>query len=403
MPKRAPKGSGMIRQRADGRWEARYTVGRDPGTGKQIQKAIYGKTQDEVRRKLTEITKDIDDGVYADSGDITVGQWVDLWWGTYTTNLRDTTRSTYKNMIDLHIKPRIGALKLSKLSPMHIQQFYNKLAESGRVGQKKQKKEAPPGLSSKSIRNLHAILHKALKQATLSPHGLIKYNPADGVNLPAIMQKEMSVLSDDEIVALFNAASTHWHYSLYYTTLFCGLRRGETLGLQWKYINQEEGYIDIVWQAQREKKKGGQIRLVPLKNKGSRRIYPPKSVFEVLEKQRVFQDNMRKTAGEKWGDSDTVFTNETGGFLDADAVYSAFKTILKRAGISDIRLHDLRHTFATNAIAQGIDIKTLQEGLGHHDPGFTLKVYGHSTDTMKRAAAEKMGAFVDRLELKRTE
>ena len=400
MPKRAAKGAGMITQRADGRWEGRYTVGRDPGTGKQIRKSIYGKTQQDVRRRLTEITKDLDDGSYTDSQGFTVGRWMDVWLKEYTGNLKDTTQRSYRDHIRLHIKPGLGAVKLDKLSPLQIQRFYNQLLQSGRTFPEGRKpgENTPAGLSPKTVKNIHNVLHKALAQAAKPPNSLIRHNPSDAIELPRCEQKQMSVLTKDQITALLTATKNHWHYPIFYTTLFCGLRRGEVLGLVWDNINFDEGCIDVKLQLQRERKKDGQLRRVPLKNNKTRRIYPPPSVFTVLKDWQELQSMLQQRAGEKWQDNNAVFSNETGGFLEGSAIYRSLQHHLEGLGISGIRLHDLRHTFATTAISQDIDIKTIQETLGHQDPGFTLRVYGHSLDEMKRSAAQKMEAFASELE-----
>lgn len=397
--KRGAKGGGMIHQRKDGRWEARYTVGRDPGTGKQIQKSIYGKTQNEVRRKLNEVIKDIDDGLYSDDGNMTVGRWMDIWLQEYTLNIKDTTRRSYSDQIRLHIKPGLGAVKLSQLTPLMIQRFYNKLSESGRIVREDRKQqEEDPGLSPRSVRNVHNVLHKALKQAARPPHSLIKYNPADAVELPRVIEKEMNTLSQNEIAALLADLKDDWHYPMFYVAIFCGLRRGELLGLLWKNVDFENRTIRVTGQLQRERKKGGVNRIVSLKNDRARTIYPPESVFQVLADHKRLQETVKVGAGEKWQDTGAVFTNATGGWLEGSAVYRCLMRHLENIGVNNIRMHDLRHTFATVSIAAGVDIKTLQEGLGHHDPGFTLRVYGHAQDTMRRAAADKIEQFAAQIQ-----
>lgn len=392
--KRAAKGDGMIRHRPDGRWEARYTAGIDPGTGKQIQKSVYGKTQEEVRKKLRAVTRDIGDGSYADAGRMTVGQWMDAWYDNYTLDMKDSTKKAYKSNIDNHIRPGIGSVRMSQLTTDHIQTFYKKLMSKGRIIQPGQEKIKSPGLSAKTVRNIHIILHAALKQATLPPRRLLNFNPADNAVPPRVEDKEMQIMTDAEIIAFFTAAKNHWHYALFYTTLFCGLRRGEVIGLQWKNVDEKNGCITVAYQAQRDSE-SGELKLFPLKNDKPRTIYPPASVFAVLAEYKAkLQDALKHDAGSAWHNPHgLVFTGVTGGILDPDAVYQSFKALLRKAGVPNVRMHDLRHTFATNAIAAGVDIKTLQETLGHYDPGFTLKRYGHSTDTMKRDAAVKMDGY----------
>lgn len=243
-------------------------------------------------------------------------------------------------------------------------------------------------------------MHKALKQATKPPHSLIKYNPAEGATLPTVVRKEMKVLSDDEIPKLLESMKAHWHYAIYHTALFCGLRRGEVLGLRKENVDYENKCIDIVSQLQREKKKGGKLRLVPLKNNRPRRVYPCDAVFDVLKEYTKLREDMKNDAEDSWNDCGLLFVNTTGGPLDGDAVYKSFKTILKKADVTDIRMHDLRHTYATVSLANGVDVKTLQEDLGHYDPGFTLKQYGHATQKMKKAAGDRMNEYVKSLNSK---
>ena len=133
MPRKSAKGSGMIRLRPDGRWEARVTVGRDPLTGKQRTKSFYGSTQAEVRKKLTEAAHDLDEGEFADSGSLTLGKWLDLWYDAYAvSSVKESTLRSYQDHIRLHIKPALGHVRLDKLTPLMIQRFYSDLAKNGR-------------------------------------------------------------------------------------------------------------------------------------------------------------------------------------------------------------------------------------------------------------------------------
>jgi integrase len=232
---KAAKGSGTIRERKDGLWEARYTVGRDPGTGKQVQKSIYAGSQEEVRKMLTQVTASVDGGSYVEPQKLTVGAWLDIWTKDYIGNVKPSTRRSYIDNVALHIKPALGAVQLQKLNAHTVQGFYNKLAESGRVLQKGQKKEAPAGLSAKSVRIIHSILHKALKQAVLLSY--IKTNPTEACTLPRVEKKEMNILQGDEIPAFIKATEGHRHGYLYVVTLFTGLRRGEALGLTWDCVD----------------------------------------------------------------------------------------------------------------------------------------------------------------------
>ena len=389
---RGAQGGGTIRQRPDGRWEARYTVGRDPGSGKQVQKSVYGNTQKEVRQKLNAITKDIDDGVYIEPQKMSVGEWLDIWLKEYLGNVKPTTRRAYSDHVTLQIKPALGAVPLQKLNAHTVQGLYNGLSESGRILQKGQKKEAPAGLSAKTIRNIHAVLHKALKQAVLLSY--IKVNPADACTLPRIEKKEMQILQGDEISAFLKAVEGHRYRELFLIMLFTAMRRGETLGLAWGCVDFAGGTILINRQLQRERKKGGQLTIVAVKNDKQRRISPPLTVFNLLKDHKRKQAEKQLKAGQLWEKTDLIFTNDTGGPLDADAVYKAYKKLLADNALPNIRIHDLRHTAAALMLQNGDDIKTVQEALGHHSAGFTLDTYGHVTEKMKQDSAARMEAYI---------
>lgn len=165
---RGAQGAGTIRQRKDGRWEARYTVGRDPGTRKQIQRSVYGATQQEVRKKLAQLTTAIDSGTYKEPCKMTVGQWLDIWMANYMGGVKPSTAFLYGEQIRLYIKPALGAVKLEALNTHTIQGFYNGLSIE---------REGGKALSPKSVKNIHGILHKALQQAVAV--GYIRFNPAD--------------------------------------------------------------------------------------------------------------------------------------------------------------------------------------------------------------------------------
>ena len=216
--------------------------------------------------------------------------------------------------------------------------------------------------------------------------------------MPRVEKKEVKILQESEVPKFFKAVKEHRHGTLYLITLLTGMRRGEVLGLTWNCINFKEGTFLINKQLQRERVVGGQIRFVPLKNDKQRSITPADTVFQLLKEHKAQQNEKRLNTRELWTEHDLVFTNETGGMLDADAVYKAYKRFLKNNGLSDIRIHDLRHTAATLMLQNGDDIKTVQTALGHHSAAFTLDVYGHVTDKMKKDSANRMEAFIKGIE-----
>ena len=228
------KGSGTIRKRSDGRWEARYTIGIDPKTGKQIQKSVYGKTQKEVRQKLTAITAEIDSGTYQEPCKMTVDEWLDIWLKDYQIGVKASTAYLYERQAKLYLRPALGNLPLESLKAHTIQRLYNSLS---------QERDGQPALSAKTIKNIHGVLHKALQQAVLLNY--IRYNPTSACVLPKIVKKEIHPLADQQTAQLLNLLKGSKYELPLTIDLLTGLREGEVLGLTWDCIDFQHNAIYI--------------------------------------------------------------------------------------------------------------------------------------------------------------
>lgn len=384
---RSPSGAGSIRKKTvkkNGKeyiyWEARLTVGYDPGTGKQKQRSFTGKTQKEVREKLQAAAVEVNNGTYREPSKLTLGQWLDTWSHEFLGNVKPFTVASYTGMIANHIKPSLGAVRMDDLSVACVQGFYNDLLN---------KKE----LSPKTIKNVHGVLHKALEQAVLN--GIIRVNCSDACVLPRVEKKELKPLDECDIRRFLQAAQGHRFETLYTVTLFSGMREGEILGLTWDCIDFETGMLYVKKQLQKEKKTNGKYYLAPLKNDKPRKVALAPWVLQLLSNHKTKQEKMKNAAGEAWCNPDNlVFTNELGGHLVAWTVLRNFKEIAAKIGRPDARFHDLRHSYAVAAIRSGDDIKTVQGNLGHATASFTLDVYGHVTDQMKQASANRMDRYI---------
>ena len=376
MAKKRANGEGNIRKRSDGRWEGRYTAGHDPVTGKRITKNVLGKTQAEVREKLRRTIEETRGLDVARAGEYTTGQWLEVWFNDYAMlKVRPSSHQTYRGYLDHHIKPYIGNIPLTKLSSLDLQRLYKKLLSDGRVDRIESKKQ-PKGLSAKTVRNIHQIISSALKLAV--EQRLIARNPADGCALPKAERKEMRTLPVEQLTSFLREAKDSGVFALYYIDLTTGLRRGELLGLKWSDIDLEKGDLRVQRQIGRI---DGKIIEMPLKTKNAYRTLPLSTdAIDVLMQQR------RKTGNSEW-----VFPSPTGGPMSPDSVLHMLHRVLKRAGLPKVRFHDLRHTFATLALQNGVDIKTVSGMLGHFSAGFTLDTYAHVTTSAKREAAKTMG------------
>ena len=368
-------------------WEARYTVGYDPGTGKQIQKSITGKTQGEVAKKLKEMTAALDAGTYIAPNKTTVAQWMDTWQAEYLGAVKSSTISSYEATIKNHIKPCLGSIKLESLTTQDIQEFYN----ARQKGDEIRKPLAP-----KTIKNIHGVLHKALEQAMLN--GLIRNNPADPCVLPRRPKQKVKPLNKEQITKLIKALKGHKYENLILTTLFTGLREGEICGLQWDCVNLETGTIlvDKQLQSLRKPVRGNQDKyaLVPTKNGKEMYLTIAPFVVELLKKEKAKQDANREYYEDLYEESGLVFTDESGHRITPQAAYRAFKLVVIELGMPQARFHDLRHSYAVASLRSGDDVKTVQENLGHATAAFTLDTYGHVTEQMKTESANRMEAFI---------
>ena len=382
--KKNAQGAGSIRKRSDGRWEARFTTGFDPATGKQVQKSIYGKTQKEVREKLAQITVDLDDGTYMEPAKETVAEWMDIWLETYVKySVKPYTLDAYQRDCNNYIKPALGNVRLSALTAPQIQRFYNSLLTE---------KSLPP----KSVKNIHGVLHRALRQAMKL--GMLRSNPTELCDLPKVRRKEIRPMEQNEIQAFLRAIEGSKYEILYQVTLFTGMRQGEVLGLTWDCIDFKHQTIFVNKQLQKTKKVGGTYTLVPTKTGRSRMITVAPSVMALLRKQRSQQAQMQLLAGPDWENPwNLVFTKETGGHLSHFMVYRTFKEIVTGIGLDYARFHDLRHSYAVVSIESGDDIKTVQMNLGHATASFTLDVYGHVSQKMRQQSADRMEQFIKKV------
>lgn len=382
MARKAASGTGTIRKKTVTRsgkeytyWEARYSVGRDPGTGKQIQRSITGKTQKEVTQKLKAATASIDAGTYTAPNKMTVGEWLDIWARDYLGGVKIATSTTYKGNIKNHIKPALGAVGLANLRPHTVQQFINGL-----------------NLSPASTRLVYKVLYQALERAVKL--GYVSQNPASSCELPRLEQKEIHPLDDRRAGALLDAArGGHLEY-LVSVALFTGCRLSELLGLTWDAVDFKKGTLSISKQLAQKQHRGDSPFASP-KNGKARTITPARSVMSTLRAQKRRQAEMQLKAGQFWKNPHgLVFTIEDGSPLEHWRVEIEFRALLVAAGLEGVRFHDLRHTYAVNAIRAGDDIKTVQGNLGHATAAFTLDKYAHFTERMQQDSAARMEQFI---------
>ena len=362
-------GEGTVRLRKDGRWEGRVVIGYDD-KGKPKTKSVLAHTKSECVEKLERLKEECGRTAEKLKPDMPFGEWIDFWYQYFSSpKLRPTTQATYENRIYGHIIPSVGKIPLSKLTQNDLQQFYARLKRTGRKVNVELK---GTGVSDRMVRSCHALCRSSLEKAV--EEGLITRNPSIGCKLPPKKNGEMKVLTQNEIVRLLNQAYDEGYYEMFLLELTTGMRRGEILGLKWRDLNLETGELNIKRQLTT---KGISV---PKTKSSIRTILLPPDMLELLRE-------MKKTAKYDWIFPSPVKEGEP---RNPTAITKRFRLMLERAHCKHVRFHDLRHTFATMALENGMDVKTLSAMIGHVSSETTLNIYSHVTDTMRAQAAVKI-------------
>ena len=374
MSKRRKQGEGTLRKRADGRWEARVVIGYDE-KGNPITKNVTAMEKGECLEKLEQLKEKC--GVQLTGkvkAEMAFGDWLDFWYQQYAKQtLRPTTQSGYENMIYNHIIPDIGKIPLNKLTQNDLQQFYTRLKNGGR---KVRTELYGKGLSDRMVRGCHAMCRKALEKAVAD--GIIRINPAIGCKLPPKKAKEMQVLTREEMQRFMAQAKADGYFELFLLELCTGMRRGEIVALQWDDLNMQTGELHICRQATTVH---GNIHICAPKTKSSiRTVILPPDIVKILAEYK-------KRINSRWMFPSPVKEDAP---YHPSAIRKVLDRTLERAECKHVRFHDLRHTFATTALANGMDVKTLSAIIGHISSETTLNIYTHITDNMQRSAANKI-------------
>ena len=365
------KGEGTVRLRKDGRWEGRVVVGYDEG-GNPKTKNVLAKTKRECIEKL-EVLKSTCQVVRPVQvrSDMLVRDWLDYWYQNYSKpRLRPSTQINYESWIYHHLIPGVGDIPLNQLTQAELQQFFRCMKESGR---KANVERRGSGMADRSVRSCHAVCQMALDKAV--EEKLIHSNPAVGCKLPPLKGKEMKILTQEEIQRFLIQAKAEGMYELFLLELTTGMRRGELLALWWDDLDFATGKLHIDKQVYPV---GGKLIISEPKTKAANRtiILPPAMVELLAEyKKGIF--------------SELMFPSRTKPEqpIDPGYVRKRLQIILERAGCKRVRFHDLRHTFATLSLENGMDVKTLSAIIGHVSAATTLNTYTHITDEMRQKAA----------------
>lgn len=376
MGRKRGHGEGSIyRRKQDGLWVAELYLGRDE-KGKKIVWKRYGKTRKEVAEALTKALKEKQDGLLAQPSKQTLGQFLDAWMKDVVKG--SVRHSTYQNYVYVlrHAEP-LRDIPLTKVNPQAIQRLYREMQEKG---------------LGRTIKVLHAVLHKAMDQAV--KWGIVPRNVLDAVETPKVEKKEFRPLTLEEAKKFLDAAREDRLYAMYVLAVTCGLRFGELLGLQWEDVDLEGRRLTVKNQLQWLPGPNGKSEpcFIPPKTAKSRRTIPlPDVAVFALKRHKTEQARERLRAGDVWQDWGLIFTSEIGTPLDPSNVRNrSFYPLLQKAGLPRIRFHDLRHTCATLLLSQGVHPKLVQEQLGHSEISMTLDTYSHIIGPMMDEVARTM-------------
>ena len=364
----------------------------DRKTGEPIRLSASGRTKKEVVEKLKKIEYDMMDGsLPTKESKITLNKWFEEWTNKYLVNTKKSTRENYEQKIRLYLSPELGKVKLKDLSTHMIQSMISEYANPTL--------RSTPDLSPKTIKDIVSVLRTCLDQAVSL--GLISRNPVNGTKLPPVNKHNRAIrpFNEEELQLYLEAICGHKHEMLYKFALYTGMRESEILGLTWDKIDWEHRKILVDQQMAKKKDENGRPVLNDTKTYKSRYITIGPAAIQCLRDQEKEVERKKMIAGPScWLPYDLVFPNDTGDKLSYRTVYDCHKRIVRKIGCPENRFHDLRHTYATACIRSGVDIKTLQENLGHSDVQTTLNIYSHVFDSMKEACADQVEAYYKSLE-----
>ncbi|MEW5934348.1 MAG: tyrosine-type recombinase/integrase [Bacillota bacterium] len=365
---------GHIRKRAKDSWAVVVELPRDPETGRRRQKWVTVKgTRREAERVLADLVVRINAGTYVPAKE-TVQEYLERWLSDYATpSVRPLTLCQYQRIVRKHIVPALGRIPIARLSPSHVQKLYaDKLRE---------------GLSPRTVRYIHAVLHAALEDAV--KEGLCGRNAAHLARPPEKEAKERPVLSEEESRILLDRLADPRLRIPAALALGAGLRRGEALGLRWCDVDLD-GHRLYVSQTMQHIPGEGVAARPPKTAAGRRCVAIPGFLVETLREWRRRQLEARLAAGPAWQDHGLVCTRADGCPLDPEWLTRAFRNAIRKLGLPPVHFHDLRHTHATFLLKLGAHPRVVQERLGHSEVGVTLGTYSHVLPDMQEEAARRL-------------
>ncbi|MGO4887994.1 tyrosine-type recombinase/integrase [Anaerobacillus sp. MEB173] len=363
---------GYFRKRGE-KWSFTVDLGRD-NQGKRKQKTVSGfKTKKEAQIACNELINQLNKGEYLEPNEMTLEEFIMEYMQSQGKQiLRPKTFETHMFIIDKHIIPELGKVKIDNLSPAMVQKFYNKKINEEHY-------------SADYVRTMHSILRTAFNKAVKWQY--IKKNVFQLVDPPRLESKEIKTWSLEEATKFLHSVEKQRFYIVYLLAVYTGMRQGEILGLRWDHCDLKNGTVSVRQTLSRTSK--GLLFEEPKTKSSKRLISIPNHVIDALKKHRVEQNKQKLIAGIGYEDHDLVACIETGKPINSRNLIRHFKRMIKESGVPDIRFHDLRHSHATIMLQLGEHPKVVSERLGHSKITVTLDLYSHVIPNMQKDAAFK--------------
>lgn len=362
-------------------WKVTVEAGRDPRTGKRKQVVRRGfATKSEAEAAITQIQHELNNNQFINDSKLTLAEYMNQWLELYgKRNLRDTTFVSYKRAIDYRLLPQLGHLQISSITAPMAQKYINELLDDG--------------LSERYVEYISVILYGALKKAV--EWEVLSRNPMEKVDIPRGRRRKQTTWSVDEIERFLHFAKyeNENYYSVFLTFIYTGLRRGELLGVKWEDIDLENELIEVKRNLIYDK---DGFRFGELKNEASyRTIKIDDYVSKELRQHKTRQSEFKLMLGREYDQNyDLVFCREDGRPIYPRTLTTIFNRLIKKAEVTKIRIHDLRHTHASLMLEAGNSLKDVQDRLGHKSIKTTGDIYAHVTDNMKDESAQKFGNYL---------
>jgi integrase len=359
----------------------------EDGKRTRHQKAGFA-TKKEAQQAMNEVLHQVGQGTYVEPMKLTLAGFLrEQWLPAVKASIRPSTFDSYRMTVEKHIAPAFGGTKLQQVTPSKLNAFYADLLSKGRS-------DGKGGLSPKSVRNVHVVLRKALGDAV--KWSLVQRNAAAFAEPPKLTQagdREMKTWTPQEARAFLEMAEGDRLYAAWLLAISTGMRRGEVLGLRWSDIDLEDGRLSV---RQTVITVNYEIQFsTPKTNRGRRSIALDRGTVGALRAHKKAQLEERMAIGPaRYSDNDLVFCRVDGNPMHPDLFSQQFDRMVARSGLPRIRLHDLRHTYATISLKAGVHPKVVSERLGHATVAFTLDRYSHAVPGMQEDAAEKVAELI---------